>query len=212
MLPSVHVKRNEHNASTIALGVVAVGFAVETIAFVVFLTINGAPNVPQSISTFTALLIAVGLLLPASGLMLLRRDGLFPRQAKNGLALLAIGLTSLLVGVVLGVATSSLSGYLVATFILAGSTILTLLGTALLRNQFPGGNSSRIGTMDLLFIGMVLLFLGVALVVASSILLSTYDVSQVQAIVCQDVGATISAFGCVVGAYSFTSIRKNTFP
>jgi hypothetical protein len=189
--------------SSRALGMVVAGYAVAAGALVAFITINGASAVPPLASGVTVVLILVGLLLPPAGMLMLRRGFDKTRSsARNGLILQGFGLVILLSGIILAVTSSSLTGFFVAAVLLFVSGGSVLAGTSLFRKGHASIRVSRPRGVDYLPLGMVLLLSGMGLIVASNIAYE-YVLSQAGNTVYADIGATISACGCVVAAYSF---------
>lgn len=194
--------------STRLLALTVIGYSVAAIALVTFLTINGQPNIPQSTSIATLVLIAIGFLTPAIGMALLTRRLRVPQtRAKSGLLLQGIGLTSLFFGVVIAEATASFTGFLVAAAVLAVSGSTGLTGAAFFKRHYRSVSSFSSRNAEFLLLGLILLFLGVALILGSEIVYSLYYFSPVSNIVYQDIGATVSALGCVLSAYAFNGLR-----
>ena len=190
--------------SSRAFGRVVAGYAVAAGALVAFITINGASAVPPLASGVTAVLISVGLLLPTAGMLMLRRGFDKTRSsARNGLVMQGFGLVVLLLGIILAVTSSSLSGFFAATVLLIASGGSVLAGTFLFRKHYTSIGVSRLRGVDYLLLGMVLLLSGMGLIVASNIAYE-YFLSQVGNAVYGDIGATVSACGCIVAAYSFS--------
>ena len=108
-----------------AWGLVVAGYSTAAMALVAFLTINGASGIPTAATIGTAFLVAIGLLLPAAGMLQLRRGlGPIKRAARYGFAMQAFGLLGLLFGAVLVVVASSLSGYLLsAVFVVTAGCV-----------------------------------------------------------------------------------------
>ncbi len=184
---------------------VVAGYSTAAVALVAFLTINGASGIPSVATIITAGLVIIGLLLPVIGMLQLRR-GLSPIRsaARYGFTLQAFGLLGLLFGVVLVVGTSSLSGYILSAVFVAVAGVLAIAGAVLMRGHFASNNR---GVAYLIF-GTALIFSGVGLIVASNIAFE-YLISQVQNTVYVDTGATVSACGCVLTAYSFFVLHNS---
>jgi hypothetical protein len=174
---------------------------------VAFLTINGM-SVPGVATVATVIMIAVGLLLPSAGMVVLRR-GLDRVQgaARNGFLLQGVGLVTLFVGVVLAVGLSSLLGYFVGAVLLIASASSSLLGAMLLRGGRAGIGVPGSRISDYFLLGTLLIFSGVGLIMASNIAFY-YAISQVANTAYVDLGAAISACGCVVAGYSFAEVRS----
>ncbi len=186
---------------------VVAGYSTATVALVSFLTINGASGVPGAVTAVTAVLIIVGFVLPILGMLRLRwhlasTDG----SARRGFVLQALGLLGPLVGVVLVVGLPTLSSYIVSAGIFAAAGASAIYGAVLLRDHFsPQGSTAR--DTVYLILGTALLFTGVGIIIASNITFE-YLISQVQNTIYVDIGATVSAWGCVVAAYSFFALQN----
>jgi len=189
-------------ASPKAKGLVVAGYSTAAAALVAFLTINGASGIPTAATIGTAVLIATGLLMPAAGMIQLRRRlGPIEGAARLGYAAQALGLVGLLFGVVLIVATSSLPGDLVGAFSIVAAGALSIVGALLLRRYYLSATANA-GGVAFLMLGTLVIFSGVGLIVGSNVAF-WYLISQVQNTVYVDIGATITACGCVIEAYSF---------
>jgi len=182
---------------------VVAGYSMAAIALVAFLTINGGSGTPVAATLGTAGLLAIGLLLPAAGMLKLRKD-LTPIKsaARYGFAMQALGLLGLFVGVVLIVAVPSLSGYLTGAVFVVPAGASAIAGAIFLRRRYIRSIESKAGGVAWLIIGTSLVFLGAGIIVASN-LAFWYLISQVENTVYVDMGATVSACGCVLAAYSF---------
>lgn len=179
------------------------GYATATLGLIAFLTINGVSGIPAVVEIGTAALIVIGLLLPAAGTMRLRGAlDANRRAARDGLGLLALGLVGLLLSLLPIQLSSSLSvAYLVSAVLIVASSVSALTGTLLIRRHSSDiGPSNRRGTDDLI-IGTGLIFAGVALILGSNVAMY-FVLSSVGNTVYCDVGATISACGCVIAAYA----------
>ncbi len=115
----------------------------------------------------------------------------------------AFGLIGLLFGVVLVVVVSSLSGYLLSAVFVAMAGVLAIAGATLLRGHFASNNES----VACLIFGTALIFTGVGIIVASNIAFE-YLISQLENTIYIDIGATISACGCILSAYSFYDLHN----
>ena len=120
----------------------------------------------------------------------------------------AFGLLGLLFGVVLIVVTSSLSGYLVSAVFVATAGVSAIAGAVLLRRHFISAIASNTRGVAYLIFGTALIFSGVGLIVGSNIAFE-YLISQVENTIYVDIGATVSACGCVLAAYSFFVLSKS---
>jgi hypothetical protein len=181
---------------------VAAGYAAETLGLIGFLTFNGFTTL-QLISDITIVLIAAGLLLPSAGMLVLRSR--FARNlaaVRNSFLLQGLGMAVLFLGVLLAFGFSSLTGYVIGVTLLVASTALSLFGVFLLRRNHAGVDFWRPREVNYLTLGTVLLLSGVGVIMASNIAFY-YVLSEVSNTIYVDLGATISAIGCVVGAYSF---------
>ena len=148
-----------------AWNLVVAGYSTAAVGLVVFLTINGASGIPTAATIGTAGLVAIGFLLPVIGMLLLRKDfGSVKSAARSGFALQAIGLLGLLIGVVLVVAVSTLTGYLLSAASVATAGVLAVAGTVLLRRYYSTIATNARGIVYLIF-GTVLIFLGAGLIV-----------------------------------------------
>jgi hypothetical protein len=193
------------------LNLIAAGYVVAAAGLVAFLTINGI-SVPGAATAITILLIALGLLLPPAGMFAFR--GVLGRNktaARNGLLLEGSGLIVLLLGVVLAVSLSSLTGYLVGAIFVAGSGASALLGAVMLRRKHSDIGLGGPHELNWLVLGTVLIFSGAAIIMTSNIAFF-YFISQVQNTVYVDIGATVIALGCVLGAYSFFLASRPSGP
>ncbi len=185
---------------------VVAGYSTAAVALVAFLTINGASGIPEAATLGAAGLLVVGLLLPAAGMLQLRRrPGATERAARFGYSAQAIGLVGLLLGLVLIVVTATLSGYLIGAVFIVTAGVSALAGAVSLRRHYSAIVAKAEG-VSWLILGTALLFAGAGVVVGSNIAFE-YLLSQVQNTIYVDVGATIAACGCVVAAYSFLVLR-----
>jgi len=197
-------------AASQARGLVVGGYSTAAVGLLAFLTINGASGTSTAATIGTALLIAIGLLLPAAGMLLLRR-GLGPAKGatRYGFAMQAFGLAGLLFGVVLLVVVPSLSGYFLSAAFVVTASVLAIAGAVLLRGHYIGTVASKARGGAYLILGTVLIFSGVGLIVGSDIAFE-YLISQVENTINVDIGATVTACGCVLAAYSFFSLNSRS--
>jgi hypothetical protein len=130
--------------------------------------------------------------------------GLIMNAARCGFALQAFGLVALLFGVALVVVDSSFVGFLLSAVFVVVAGMSAIAGAVLLRRHYA---SNTRGPAFLIF-GIALIFLGVGLIVASNIAF-VYFISQLENTVYADIGATISACGCVLEAYSFFILHNH---
>jgi hypothetical protein len=183
---------------------IVLGYSIEFVALVAFLTINGASGIPTAATIATVILIVAGLLLPASGMLLLRRS-IDPakKAARNGLALQGFGLIGLLIGVVIAYTASALTGFFVSLLFIIMSGASALAGVIFMRRHYVSIGVSNVRNIRWLVLGTVLIFSGVGLIAGSNIAFEYYVLSQVENTVFVDIGATVTAWGCVLAAYSF---------
>jgi hypothetical protein len=185
---------------------VVAGYSTAAVALVAFLTINGASGIPEAATLGAAGLLVVGLLLPAAGMLWLRRrSGASEGAARFGYSAQATGLIGLLLGLVLIVVTATLSGYLIGAVFIVAAGVAALAGAVSLRRYHSAAAAKAEGVWWLI-LGTALIFAGAGVVVGSNIAFE-YLISQVQNTIYVDVGATIAACGCVVAAYSFLVLR-----
>jgi hypothetical protein len=187
-------------------GMVVAGYSIVAAGLVAFLTINGASNTPAFAVAGTAGLIAIGLLLPAAGLLLMGRGiGRIKSAARYGFGMQAVGLLGLLIGVVLIQVAPALSGYVVGAVLVGASGVAAVTGAALVQGQVVNHISSGEGHPAPLVAGTALIFSGVGVIMGSNIAFE-YLISSVENTIYVDLGATISACGCVLAAYSFFAL------
>ena len=187
---------------------VVIGYSTVAVGLVAFLTINGASGIPSAATIGTAVLLVIGFLLPVAGMLGLRSLEPSKRAARYGFAMQAFGLLGLLIGVVLVVAISSLTGYLLSAVFVATAGVLAIVGAVLLRGHYSTTAPNSRGVTYLIF-GTALVFSGAGLIVGSNIAFE-YLISQVQNTVYVDLGATVSACGCVLAAYSFFVLHSRS--
>ena len=181
---------------------VVAGYSTAAAALVAFLTINGASGIPAAATIGTAVLLAIGLLLPAVGMLQMRRGpGPVASTARFGYPMQSLGLIGLLFGLVLIVVTATLTGYLVGAVLIATAGALAISGAVLLRRYYMRAVANA-GGVACLMIGTALIFSGAGVVVGSNIAFE-YLISQVQNTIYVDAGATVAACGCVLSAYAF---------
>jgi hypothetical protein len=189
-------------AASRAWGLVVAGYSVTAVALVAFLTINGASGVPGIATIGTAVLVVIGLLLPTAGMLQLRRRlGPNERAARYGFTAQALGLLVLLIGVVLVVEVVTLTGYILGAALIAASGVSAIAGAILLRGHY-GALREKSRGVACLILGTALLFAGVVIIVGSDLAFEFW-ISQAENTVYADIGATVSACGCVLSAYSF---------
>ena len=117
--------------------VVVTGYGILAAAMLAFLTSNGLSSTTAG-TISTAVLLALGLLLPAAGMLELARRIDPPRRAtRKGLVLQALSLIGLLIGLVLSFVASSTSGYLVSAVFIVLSGVWGWPGRSSLRRR-PG--------------------------------------------------------------------------
>ena len=178
---------------------VVAGYSILAVAMLAFLTVNGVSSAAAG-AIVTAILIGLGLLLPAAGTLELARRMDPPRgTARNGLVLQSLSLIGLLIGLVVSFAASSLSGHLVsAVFIVLGG-VAGLAGAIFIAKQARARP---------LVAGAALIAIGAALIPASNIALFAYWTSDMGKNIYQDIGAALAGCGSVVAAYSFFVLRS----
>jgi hypothetical protein len=190
---------------------IVAGYSTAVAGLVAFLTINGASGVPSVASIGTAVLIAIGLVLPAAGMLQSRRRlDQTKSAARNGLATMGLGLVGLLFGVVIIAFVSSVFGYLVGAVFVAASGASAVVGAILLSRHYTSIGVANRGSVVYLILGTTLTFSGLVLIAASNIEATEYFISQVENSIYVDVGATVTAWGCVLSAYSFYVLGKAT--
>jgi hypothetical protein len=188
---------------------IVVGYALAAAGLVGLLSFNGSSDMPQLVQAGIYALIVIGILLSVAGILKLRSefDGTQAR-VRNGLLMQGLALIVLLLGVVPSVVSSSLSGNLVSTAFLVISGIVSLAGILTLRNNYNSDGTLEHKKIDYLLLGTLLIWTGVGLIIASDVA-SYYMISQLENTVYSDIGATISAYGCVVSAYAFLNFHRH---
>lgn len=180
---------------------VVAGYAILAVAMLAFLTINGVSATAAG-TIGTAILIGLGLLLPAAGTLELARRMDPPHgTARKGLALQSLSLIGLLIGLVVSFVASSLSGHLIS------AVFIVLAGTSGLAGAIFIAKQAR---ARLLVAGAALIAIGAALIPASNIALFAYWTSDMGKNISQDIGAALAACGSVVAAYSFFVLRSRS--
>ena len=191
--------------------VIAAGYALMAAGLVGVLTINGTSQTPQLVQAAVAALIIVGLLLSMAGILKLRSE--FDRthaRVRNGLFMHGSALVILLLGVALTVVFSSLSGFLAGMAFLVTSGILAFIGILTLRKNYISNSTSKHKKIDYLLFGTILILAGVGVIMVSNIA-TLYTISQLENTVYVDIGATFSAYGCVITAYSFLNFHRRFY-
>ena len=89
------------------------------------------------------------------------------------------------------------------------SGVLAIAGAVFLRGQFTRAIASNTNGVAYLILGTALIFSGVGLIVGSNIAFE-YLISQVENTIYVDIGATVSACGCVLAAYSFFVLHNRS--
>jgi len=180
---------------------VVTGYCILAAGMLAFLTINGVPA-PAAGTITTIGLLALGLLLPAAGMLELARHNDPPHPTlRKGLILQSLSLIGILIGLVVSYIASSLSGHQLAAVFIVPSGLAGLAGAIFISKQTRARQ---------LIIGAALIAVGAALIPASDIAQYTYLMLGIDKNVYQDIGATIAACGCVVAAYSFFVLRSRT--
>jgi hypothetical protein len=179
--------------------VVVTGYGILAAAMLAFLTSNGLSSTTAG-TISTAVLLALGLLLPAAGMLELARRIDPPRRAtRKGLVLQALSLIGLLIGLVLSFVASSTSGYLVSAVFIVLSGVSGLAGAIFI---------SKLARARLLVAGAALIAIGALLIPASNIALLAGWLLDLDKNFCEDIGAALAACGSVVAAYSFFVLRS----
>ncbi|HKW04622.1 MAG TPA: hypothetical protein VJN71_04920, partial [Nitrososphaerales archaeon] len=174
-------------------GILITGFALTGIVFLLFITINGASGIPAIVPILTAVLLAVGLGGSAAGFILLRSTHTLRGRTRKGSLMQAIGLVGLFFGVIVAASSNLIGPFLISAVVLVPSTALAITGSVLEIEKSPESHARQGPNSYLLLVGMILLFFGTALIVAFNIFALTYYLSNVQAIIFENIGATISA-------------------
>jgi hypothetical protein len=178
---------------------VVAGYSVLALAMLAFLTVNGVSATAAG-TISTAVLLALGLLLPAAGMLEVARRVDPPQgTARKGLALQSLSLIGLLIGFVVSFVASSIPGYLVS------GVFIVLAGAAGLAGAIFISKQAR---ARLLVVGAALIAIGAALIPASNIAQFAYLMLGIDKNVYQDIGATLAGCGSVVAAYSFFLLRS----
>jgi hypothetical protein len=186
------------------------GYSVVTLGLLAFLTINGVSGIPTVATIGTASLVVIGILLPTAGMLQLRRSlGGVRSPAGYGYAMQAFGLIGLLFAVALVVVVSSLPGYIFSAIFVVTAGASAIMGAVLLGRHYARALTSEARVVVPLVFGTVLIFSGVGVIVGSNIAFY-YLISQVQNTVYVDMGATVSACGCVLAAFSFFPLRNRS--
>jgi hypothetical protein len=173
---------------------VVAGHCILAAAMLAFLTINGISTTTAG-TIGTAILIGLGLLLPAAGTLELARRVDPPHSiARKGLAVLSLSLIGLLIGLAVSFAASSLSGHLVSAVFIVVAGISGLIGAVFI---------SKEAKTRQLIVGAALIAIGAALIPASNIALFASLILNVDKSIYQDIGATVAGCGSVLTAYSF---------
>jgi hypothetical protein len=178
---------------------VVAGYSVLAVAMLAYLTVNGV-SAPAAGTGGTAILLVLGLLLPAAGMLELARR-MDPPQgpAGKGLVLQSLSLTGLLIGFLVSYVASSLSGRLVSGVVIVLSGIAGLVGAIFISKQARARQ---------LVVAAALIAIGAALIPASNIAVSADWLFDIDKNIYEDIGATIAGCGSVVAAYSFFVLRS----
>ena len=178
---------------------VVTGYCILAVAMLAFLTINGLSSTTAG-TISTAVLLALGLLLPAAGMLELARRKDPPQGAtRKGLVLQNLSLAGLLIGLVVSYVASSTSGYLVS------GVFIVLAGAAGLAGAIFISKEAR---ARWLVAGAALIAIGAALIPASNIALLAGWLLDLDKNFYEDIGAALAACGSVVAAYSFFVLRS----
>jgi len=196
-------------ATARAWGLMAWGHACLALALVVFLTFNGVNGTPGAAVAGTAVLLTVGFLLPAVATFRAARLVGARGPATKGLFAHGAGLVGLLLGVACIVTDLHALDRLGAA-IVAMSGAASVVGVVACRRGMQGrvGASGRVG-LTCLVAGACLLVLGALAVAGANLLFASLSViSQTQENAWVDLGATVSALGCVLVTYSLVALRR----
>ena len=173
------------------------GYSMSMAALLAFLTINGANGTPLAATLGTAVLLAIGLLLPAAGMLLMTRSRAAIKSAARILAFLCRRLvwSVYFLDLYLLSPCLQLSGYLIGAVFVVTAAVSAIAGTLLLQGHYLSASASNAGGVVWLIFGTALIFGGAGTVAASNIAF-WYLISQVENTIYVDMGATISACGC----------------
>ena len=178
---------------------VVAGYSVLAVAMLAYLTVNGV-SAPAAGTGGTAILLVLGLLLPAWGMLeLARRMDPLQAPAGKGLVLQSLSLTGFLIGFLVSFAASSLSGRLVSGVVIVLSGIAGLVGAIFISKQARARQ---------LVVAAALIAIGAVLIPASNIALLADWLLDIDKNIYEDIGATIAGCGSVVAAYSFFVLRS----
>jgi len=176
------------------------GYSLGAVGLVGLIMTNGVAGIPVVVNVSVDVLVAIGLLLIATEMLLLRTS-LIQSWTGNGFAMQGIGLFGLFIGAALVIiAPSSLTACVMSIIIIVISGVITLAGVDFLGPYFFIASTRYL--IYFLFIGTVLIFLGAGLIAASNIAYE-FVISQMENTIFVDIGATISAYGCILAAYSY---------
>ena len=167
------------------------GYSAVLVGLLAELPTIGASGTPAIATIGTAVLIAVGVLLAAVGVLQVRRSIDRNRvRERSGLALQTAGLLTLLITAITLQVSSTIPSLILAASFALGAGGLAITGAVRIRGDVP-----------FLLLATLLIFGGLGLIVASQI--GYYFVlSDVATTVVTDLGVAVSACGCVVGAYA----------
>lgn len=201
------------NAKTSAWSLLVMGYALATVGLLADLPTIGASGTPAIVSIGVAVLIGIGILLASAGMLQLRRAVDRDRQgARRGLAMQALGLIVLLLGVLaLQISSSIADGdqqpnvveavlFVSVVFVVSAGALVIAGGLLLSNHHSDISTRSRID-VGYLLLGTVLIFIGVGVILGAKIGYF-FVLPDVESTVVEDVGAAVSACGCVVAAYS----------
>ena len=178
---------------------VVAGYSVLAVAMLAYLTVNGV-SAPAVGTGGTAILLVLGLLLPAWGMLeLARRMDPLQAPAGKGLVLQSLSLTGFLIGFLVSFAASSLSGRLVSGVVIVLAGISGLVGAIFISKQARARQ---------LVVAAALIAIGAVLIPASNIAVSADWLLDIDKNIYEDIGATIAGCGSVVAAYSFFVLRS----
>ena len=168
---------------------VVAGYSVLAVAMLAYLTVNGV-SAPAAGTGGTAILLVLGLLLPAWGMLeLARRMDPLQAPAGKGLVLQSLSLTGFLIGFVVSFVASSLSGRLVSGVVIVLAGISGLVGAIFISKQARARQ---------LVVAAALIAIGAVLIPASNIAVSADWLLDIDKNIYEDIGATIAGCGSVV--------------
>ena len=185
------------------------GYAAATLGLLLDLPTIGSSGTSAVVTIGIGLLIAIGILLAAAGMLQLRRAVARGQvDARRGLGMQGLGLVLLLVGV-LGLQISPALPVLLGVGIFVFAALaLVMVGGWKVRRHYSILGVRKAKDVSYLVVGTALVFIGVFVILGSKI--GYYFLfPDVTSTVVNDVGAAISASGCVVATYSSFLLRRS---